>query len=281
MARLLDQPTLVAQNGRPAEFLSGGEIPIAVASGLGTNSIEFRPFGTKLDMVPLIHGQGEMTLEIRAEVSEVDNSLSFGSGVPGFRVRRVNTGVRMKEGHTLALAGDYQESTESEKRGIPFLMDSPIWGSMFRRTTTQTAETELVFLITPRFISEVDPTQVPRLGPGQLTDDPSRIEQFVHGYIEVPRCNEDCTYHDAFDNPTAYPGGQHHQNYSEVLDQSGQNQNGYPVQNQQPAATNSSQMTPIGQYPVYQSNGPTNPPTENQNYYGGGFGWPQGNQSGR
>ncbi|MEM9410225.1 MAG: pilus assembly protein N-terminal domain-containing protein, partial [Planctomycetota bacterium] len=104
VAKLLDEPTLVAQNGRPAEFLSGGEIPILVASGLGTNSIEFRAFGTKLDMVPLIHGQGELTLEVRAEVSDVDNSLAFGTGVPGFRVRRVNTGVRMKAGHTLALA---------------------------------------------------------------------------------------------------------------------------------------------------------------------------------
>ncbi len=51
IAKLLDEPTLTAENGRPAEFLSGGEIPIQVASGFGNNSIEFRAFGTKLDMV--------------------------------------------------------------------------------------------------------------------------------------------------------------------------------------------------------------------------------------
>ncbi len=273
MARLLDQPTLVAQNGRPAEFLSGGEIPIAVASGLGTNSIEFRPFGTKLDMVPLIHGQGEMTLEVRAEVSEVDNSLSFGSGVPGFRVRRVNTGVRMKEGHTLALAGDYQESTESEKRGLPFLMDSPIWGSLFRRNTTTTSETELVFLITPRFIAEVDPSQVPRMGPGQLTDDPSRVEQFVHGYVEVPKCNENCVHQDGFDSPHNVSGA--YQDYTGVSNQTGSQV--YPANNTYPANGN-----PLsgGQYPVYQSNGPNNVPAQNSNYYGNGFGWPQNNNQG-
>jgi len=71
VAKLLDQPVLVAQNGRPAEFLSGGEIPIQTAAGLGSTQVEFRPFGTKLDMVPIVHGNGELTLEVRAEVSEV------------------------------------------------------------------------------------------------------------------------------------------------------------------------------------------------------------------
>ena len=280
LAKLLDQPVLVAQNGRPAEFLSGGEIPIAIASGLGTNSIEFRPFGTKLDMVPLIHGQGELTLEVRAEVSEVDNSLSFGAGVPGFRVRRVNTGVRMKAGHTLALAGDYQESTETEKRGVPFLMDSPLWGPLFRRTTDTTAESELVFLITPRFISEVDPGQVPRLGPGQLTETPSRQELFVHGYLEVPKCNEDCPTSDRFEDPLgaqqyqqSYSQGNQLQQQQAVVDQ--KNNNGF-----QQSGFGSQPNAPTGQYPVYQygqgQGQQTAPVPAQNNSYGAGFGWPQG-----
>ncbi len=225
LARLLDQPTLTAQHGRPAEFLSGGEIPIAVASGLGTNSIEFRAFGTKLDVVPLIHGQGEVTLEIRAEVSEVAPELAGDTGVPGFRVRRVNTGVRMKAGHTLALAGDYKESASAVQRGIPKLMDSSIWGPLFRQNQDNTTETELVFLITPQFINEVDPTMVPKYGPGQLTELPSRHELYCNGYQEVPRCNDDCPTQDRFDNPAAanYPA------YQQSLMNMNQ-KNGQPVQ---------------------------------------------------
>jgi len=81
VAKLLDQPVLVAQNGRPAEFLSGGEIPIQTAAGLGSTQVEFRPFGTKLDMVPIVHGNGELTLEVRAEVSEVAPELA-NNGIP-------------------------------------------------------------------------------------------------------------------------------------------------------------------------------------------------------
>ena len=122
LAKLLDEPTLVAKDGRPAEFLSGGEVPFQVASGLGNNSIEFRPFGTKLDILPIVLGRGLLTLEVRAEVSEVDASIST-ADAPGFRVRRVNTSVDMPVGHTLALAGDYREEIETVKRGAPKLMD--------------------------------------------------------------------------------------------------------------------------------------------------------------
>jgi pilus assembly protein CpaC len=231
--------------------LSGGEIPIQVASGLGTNSIEFRPFGTELDIVPLIHGQGELTLEVRAEVSEVAPDLTNDSGVPGFRVRRVNTGVRMRSGYTLALAGDYKERSEAEKKGIPHLMDSPFFGPAFRRTQDQGSETELVFLITPRFISEVDPCLVPRMGPGQLTDEPSAHEFYHNGYQEVPKCYDNCPTNDRFDDCASnqYPAYQ-----QQLLN--GMHQNSGEIQRPQ--------------------NGQSKEPGADNNQINGGFSWPQG-----
>ena len=205
IAKLLDQPILVAQNGRPAEFLSGGEIPILIPAGLGTSTVEFRAFGTKLDMVPIVHGNGELTLEVRAEVSEVAEDLASANGTPGFRVRRVNTGVKMKAGHTLALAGDYRESHQASKRGIPGLMHSPVFGPLFRNVQDDQNETELVFLITPRFISDVDPALAPQLGPGQTTTVPSTRQLMVDGYLEVPRCADDCPIDEGGNRP-AYDG---------------------------------------------------------------------------
>jgi pilus assembly protein CpaC len=192
VAKLLSQPTLITSNGRPAEFLSGGEIPILVPSGLGTTSIEFRPFGTKLDFVPLVHGEGNLTLEVRAEVSEVATELSTSTGVPGFRVRRVNTGVPMRAGQTVALAGDIFEKTDAAVRGAPGLVDVPFWGAPFRNSQDRRVETELVFLITPRFVASVDPTVTPLPGPGTASTNPSNLELFSNGYIEVPDCQQDC-----------------------------------------------------------------------------------------
>jgi type II secretory pathway component HofQ len=107
----------------------------------------------------------------------------------------------MKAGHTLALAGDYREEVEDESRGLPHLMHSPLWGPLFRTVKEKVNETELVFMITPRFISEVDPTAVPNLGVGQLTESPSNHELYINGYLEVPRCQDECPTNDRFDDP--------------------------------------------------------------------------------
>jgi len=192
VAKILDQPVLIAQNGRPAEFLAGGEIPFLIQQGLGNSSFEFRPFGTKLDLVPIVEGQGYLTLEVRAEVSQVAEDLGGDTGLPGFRVRRVNTGVKMRAGHTLALAGDFRETTATSVRGIPAIMDRPIIGSLFRRVQDEFNETELVFLITPNFIADVDPTQVPVNLPGTMTRPPSDRELYLNAHVEVPKCEEDC-----------------------------------------------------------------------------------------
>ena len=283
VAKLLDQPVLVAQNGRPAEFLSGGEIPIQVAAGLGNNSIEFRPFGTKLDLVPIVHGQGQLTLEVRAEVSEIANDLAGQTGVPGFRVRRVNTGVKMKAGHTLALAGDYREDVQAEKQGIPKLMHHPIFGIPFRKTIEDTNETELVFLITPRFISEVEPHDVPQVGPGQLTTSPSNTEFYANAHLEVPKCVDDCPINDRFDNPRSQmvpnlmPSNGNAMMQGQGMPQQGMPQNGYfqgapPTQQAPPSNFRSSGF----KFPWSKNKANQGSPAARQadSSSGGGFNWP-------
>lgn len=192
VAKIVDQPVLIAQNGRPAEFLAGGEVPFLIQQGLGNSTFEFRSFGTKLDLVPIVEGQGYLTLEVRAEVSQVADDLGGDSGLPGFRVRRVNTGVKMRAGHTLALAGDFRETSTTSVRGIPKIMDRPAIGSLFRRVQDEFSETELVFLITPNFISDVDPSLIPMQMPGTLTQSPSNRELYLNAHVEVPKCVEDC-----------------------------------------------------------------------------------------
>lgn len=270
VAKLLDQPILVAQNGRPAEFLSGGEIPIQTAAGLGATTVEFRPFGTKLDMVPIVHGNGELTLEVRAEVSEVAPELS-NNGVVGFRVRRVNTGVKMRAGHTLALAGDYREDSNAQSQGLPGLKHSPFFGPLFRSVSHEVNETELVFLITPRYVSDVEASQLPADRIGQTSTHPSDHELYVDGYVEVPKCTEDCPVVDAFSSVggnsqgsmngypqgpvMGYPNGGQFDNHGMVP-------GGYPA------------AQPQQQWPSFQGAGktPTAAPVRQAQ---SGFSWPQ------
>jgi beta-lactamase regulating signal transducer with metallopeptidase domain/Flp pilus assembly secretin CpaC len=129
IAKLLDQPILVARPGHMTEYFSGGKVPIAVINEKGQPTVEFRSYGTKIQVTPLFHAKAEMTLEILAEVSEVCEDLADSTGVPGFRVRRINTGLRLNTGDSIALVGDYKHGKNNDAES-----------------------TELVFLLTPRTI---------------------------------------------------------------------------------------------------------------------------------
>ena len=201
VAKLLDEPTLVAQHGQPAKFLSGGKIPLLAAAPLGGTYVQMYDFGTSLEVVPLVHGYGELTLNVNASVSKPAPELDRG-GNPGFRWRNVNTAVRMRAGHTLVLAGSFRKDSDAQKSGIPRLMQSLLWGPLFRKVKSESNEIELVFVITPRFISDVDPAMASKVGVGQLTESPSNHELYINGYVEVPICKDDCPTNDRFDDPS-------------------------------------------------------------------------------
>ena len=137
LLKVLAEPNLVTVSGRPASYLVGGEMPYPQPTGFGNISINFKPFGTQIDFVPIVLGNGSVRLEVRPQVSELDPTLSItvnGTSVPGFRQRFVDTGVEMKFGQTLAIAGLLQQRVESQVRGLPYLRDMPYIGAAFRRT---------------------------------------------------------------------------------------------------------------------------------------------------
>lgn len=194
LVKVLAEPTLVTVSGRPASFSSGGEFPILVPQSLGTVSIEYRQFGTRVDFVPIVLGNGRVRLEVRPQVSEVDPARSVtinNTNVPGLRTRWVDTGVEMQAGQTLALAGLIQNQIESENVGIPWLSDLPWIGSAFRRVREQNNEIELLILVTPEFVDAMDAGDVPPCGPGQLTASPNDADFYGRGYLETPKCCPD------------------------------------------------------------------------------------------
>jgi pilus assembly protein CpaC len=188
LAKLMAEPTLTTLSGRPATFNVGGEIPIPVQQSVGVTTIVWHEFGTRIDFVPIVLGNGVMRLEIRPAVSEVDPSLADPiTGTPGFRLRRADTAVEMKAGQTLAIAGLVQSREEALNRGVPILADLPWFGAPFRRVQNTRNEIELLIFVTPEFCEAMDPTEVPPCGPGQLTVSPNDAELYGRGYLEVPK----------------------------------------------------------------------------------------------
>ncbi len=194
LVKVLAEPTLVAIDGRPASFNSGGEFPVLVPAGLGQVGVEFREFGTRLDFVAKVRGDGRIVLEVRPMISEVDDSravLVNGISVPGLRSRYIETAVELQAGQTMALGGLLQIRTEARTTGLPGLSDLPYVGVLFRNVREVQNEVELLIMVTPDFAAGMDPSEVPQGGPGLNTVSPSDKELYLRGYIEVPNtCNE-------------------------------------------------------------------------------------------
>jgi len=186
---VLAEPTLTTVSGRPANCNVGGEVAYPQPTGFGNISVAFRPFGTQIDFVPIVLGNGSVRLEVRPRVSEVDYTLGTtinGTAVPGFRVREADTGVELQFGQTLAIAGLLSQQTEASVRGIPYLMDMPYLGVAFRRTHNKVNEVELLILVRPELVEALDPDQVPPCGPGMTSLSPTDCDLYWKGYREVP-----------------------------------------------------------------------------------------------
>ncbi|MCE9604307.1 MAG: pilus assembly protein N-terminal domain-containing protein [Planctomycetia bacterium] len=190
LAKVLADPNLVTESGRPAFMNAGGEFPILVPQSLGTISVEYRRFGTQIDFVPIVMGSNIINLQVRPRISEIDDTRSVtinGQQVPGLTVREADTAVTLRAGQTLAIAGLVQTRTNSSTRGIPVLMDTPVIGSFFRRTSDQINEVELLIMVTPQIVEGIDPQQICDIGggPGSQTTNPDDRQLFNRGNIEV------------------------------------------------------------------------------------------------
>jgi pilus assembly protein CpaC len=188
LAKLLAEPNLVCVSGRPAFFNSGGEFPIIVPQSLGTVSIQYKKYGTQLDFVPIVLGNGNIRLEVKPRVSEIDPTRTViidNNSVPALKTREAETGVEMQPGQTLAIAGLVYNRQEGVKRGIPFLADLPYVGAAFRRVELKDEEVELLIMVTPQLVEPLDPCEVPCGGPGTHSATPNDVQLYLKGHLEV------------------------------------------------------------------------------------------------
>ncbi len=151
----LAEPTLTALSGETASFLAGGEFPIPVAQGNNAISIEYKQYGVGLAFTPIVLADGRISMRVRPEVSELSDAGSVrlnGYVVPALTTRRAETTVELGSGQSFMIAGLLQNHHSNSIEKAPFLGDLPILGNLFRSTSFQKNETELVIVITPYLV---------------------------------------------------------------------------------------------------------------------------------
>ncbi|MFM7058517.1 MAG: type II and III secretion system protein family protein [Planctomycetota bacterium] len=196
-------PMIVTHNGRPANFLSGGELPIPIAGGLGTTGVQYREFGIQLNTVPYVLGNGRIRLEVETRVSDQDlsNIVTInGTTTTAFRTNSANTQVEMNFGEALVIAGLVSRRAFGNGQKLPFFGELPWIGAAFSRKQFTESETELIIMVTPELVAPMSPAEIPAVLPGKSSDTPVDRELFFHGLMEVP------SFGDACDCPLHQPG---------------------------------------------------------------------------
>jgi pilus assembly protein CpaC len=164
----LAEPNLVAQSGKEASFLAGGEFPIPVAQASGSNiaiSIQFKEFGIRLNFLPTIVGD-RIQLHVRPEVSTLDFNnavLLNGFRIPALSSRRAETDVDLQNGQTFAIAGLLNNTVASQLQKIPGIGDIPVLGNLFKSKAANKEQTELVVMITPEILTRNSSGVTPNL----------------------------------------------------------------------------------------------------------------------
>lgn len=178
LLRTLAKPNLVTQSGKEAKFLSGGEFPFPVSQTNNTISVEFKEFGIGLVFLPVVDGE-TINLRVRPVVSSLDFSQalrSAGFNIPVIRKNETATTVNLKDGESFAIAGLINNEVRQVVSKIPVLGDIPILGALFRSTSFQNNETELLFLVTVKLVkpdtpgSGPDPRRLMELRPEEKED---------------------------------------------------------------------------------------------------------------
>jgi pilus assembly protein CpaC len=159
----LAEPNLTALSGETAEFLAGGEFPIPMSSGLGTVSVEFKKYGVSLSYTPTVLANGRISLRVRPEVSELSSNGAVtlnGFSIPALTVRRAETTVELGSGQSFMIGGLLSNNSNNTITKMPGAGDIPVLGSLFRSTSYQKGETELVIVVTPYLVQPVDANQI-------------------------------------------------------------------------------------------------------------------------
>ena len=194
--QILAEPDLMAISGEPAHFLAGGEFPYPIvqgtsAGGAGAVTIQFRPYGIKLDFTGTIEPDNSIRLKVAPEVSSLDygNAITIsGFTVPAISTRHAETTVELKDGQSFGIAGLLDSNTTIQLSKMPGIGDIPILGQIFRSHSKNLTSSELLVVVTPTIIDPLGiPTAVPLLPKPVVPGlDPNRFDHHFPGSHQVP-----------------------------------------------------------------------------------------------
>jgi len=158
---VISSPRLMVLDNEESNIQVGQDIPISVGSqstsvGLGAGStaistVAYRSTGILIRVKPTINTEGILTLNISIE----DSTPSSGA-TPIITDNSLTTVVVAGTGQTILLGGLITNSITNDETKVPLLGDVPFLGNFFKTTTKNKERSELIILMTPTIITNIE-----------------------------------------------------------------------------------------------------------------------------
>ncbi len=197
LIRRLAEPDLVALSGDTASFIAGGQIPVpSVQPSAGSTPLittEYKPFGVQLTFVPTVLANGVINLRLTPSVSELDYANAVvvsGFRIPALTLREARTTVELRDGQSFSIAGLLQSDGLRDISQVPWLGSVPVLGALFRSSSYQQNETDLVVIVTAHLVAPAVPGQ--KIASPLDSRAPSNdVDLFVLGQTDVRKQKSD------------------------------------------------------------------------------------------
>jgi general secretion pathway protein D len=163
---VLSRPSIITTNNKKGEISSGERIAIPTGSnsygntGTSSTQIEYQNVVLKLEVIPLVNSENEITMQIALLNDEENGTQTIAGGggnggdltVPRIATRQILTTATVPNNETIVLGGLIVKRDDKTKSGIPILGDIPYLGKLFSSDQNTKDRTELMIFIQPSII---------------------------------------------------------------------------------------------------------------------------------
>lgn len=180
-SNVLANPRIRVKNKEKARIHIGDKVPVitttAGSTGFVSESVNYLDVGLKLEVEPLVGLDDEVGIKVGLEVSNIAQEVKTTGGTVAYQVgtRNAATTLRLRDGQTQVLAGLISDEDRRTASKVPGMSRLPVVGRLFSNNGETLAKTEIVLLVTPRVLRNIE-------RPG------ARIEEFNSGTeLEIGR----------------------------------------------------------------------------------------------
>jgi len=152
MVKIVSTPKVATLNNKTAKITQGQQIPYTSSTSDKVET-KFIEAALSLEVTPHINSNGTISMKIDAKNDSPGQSS--GSGAPPINKKQATTEMLLRDGETTVIGGIFVDSDNSSDDGVPYLMDIPLLGKLFKTNNKTKTKTELLIFITPRILGTI------------------------------------------------------------------------------------------------------------------------------